>query len=903
MRKIILILVGLIGYISLFSQLDITKRNVTVTQNFHVRGDSVLNAGEVITTKVDSSVIADTSEYSKTIQGKDTVWIKSLSSGSYTLPTMSTTVKGGAKVGYGHIMNGDSINVDTSKIGKKYYSGAHIRIDGNNKVNLGDSATSDATTINIDGSIADNDLFTLGGTNPFLSTSITSSSIDLIQKSSGKTYGNVILGIDGVIMKGYSPTRSKTFEIHADSSQCAILRTTAANDSVPLKFINNSTTSAVIWAKGNELYFKNNSGTSKTLTELASGASIDTTKTPLIGHYATQYDLSLKQNVLTKPVTTPNDGVSGFIPHYATSTTIDSTKLFYNPASRRFSFGGINPGSQVEIVSETSALTRGLDIVQNSPGGYASLHFKKSRGTNASPTAITNGEYIGIFFGMPYTGTGYIYTSSFGYIVNGTVTPTSIPTDFFISTGASNDPGITNTRLYINSSGYTGFGGTLTPKFTLDVNGSTRIIGANSLILGGTSTSDADYVFSTVNTSNVIENYPRADLNTSWTLKNAAKTTTLLNADFTNKTVTIGDTLKAPIVKSSIAQLKLVDNLNKMNMKLDQTKFSFYYNADSLFRIKSDTVYSHKVFKPISVWSTGSVNASYFQMLYGGMSTTLQTTASGLGITNNVGTAFPITMSSGGYGSAILKSGLTTTNVFQINRAFDANNNTVTGYLIDVVDNPTNVNGTIGGGVIKAQVGTMTKIVDLNPRATYNLYTFGSYRDLTDSTTIYRIKDSATVVLKVDAKGYIHNDNPHAVSQFMDSSIVIALTQNVWVQITGATKQTWPTTEYVGFTDNGDTIISAYSGDFNLAYEVNLLGVSSKDYEYRMMKKRGATTTTIWSYKITSSGNAVLRSIRSYLEDVLPNDRYWIELRSTSVSPGNTTIYGGRMICTTQHLD
>lgn len=45
--KKIFILIGLFFSLAAFSQLDITKRNVIVTQNFHVRGDSVLNASEV----------------------------------------------------------------------------------------------------------------------------------------------------------------------------------------------------------------------------------------------------------------------------------------------------------------------------------------------------------------------------------------------------------------------------------------------------------------------------------------------------------------------------------------------------------------------------------------------------------------------------------------------------------------------------------------------------------------------------------------------------------------------------------------------------------------------------------------------------------------------------------------
>jgi len=796
-----------------------------------------------------------------------------------------------------------------------YSPGVHIRIGADKSINLGDAATSNATTINIDGSVADNDMFSIGPTNPFMLISGTSNSINLTQKTGALSYAEAILDVSGSKFIGYSPTRSKAFEIHADSSQCAILRSAAPSDSVPLKFINNATTSAVIWAKGNELYFKNNSGTSKTLTELATDAVIDTTKTPLPGHYGTQYDLSLK---VDKSTTINSKALTGNIvlnkADFALTDTVDDddnygllSSYYYNKLKNaNFISGTLTPGQVIYALSSTSV------------GGSSGLTFNSTTGT----MTIGAGTVQNLLIGSPGTTAtkGFFMdnTSTFGF--SSVATPGSVSNfinNFNSNTGlvikrVSTGTGgflecwdyVTNPKLVVTKDGYLGIGmSAANTHFAIEVDGSQQIVGEGSFLLGGTSATPGDYVFVTKNTSNIIENYPRADLNTTWTLKNAGKTTTLLNADFTNKTITIGDTLKAPVFKSSVTQFKMVSNYNKMSMKLDSTKFAFYYNSDSLFRIKKDTVYSHKVFKPISVKSTGAVNASYFQMIYGGMSTTLQTTASGLGITNNVGTAFPITMSSGGYGNIALKSGLTTTDVFTINRDFDANTNTVTGYLLPFVDNPTNVTGTIGGGILKAQVGTMTKIIDLNPRATYNLYTFGSYRNLDDTTTLFRLRDSVTTVLKVDAKGYIHNNTPHAAQTFLDSSLIISLTQDVWVQVTNTGKDLFPASDLEDFTDSGDTLICSKDGDFYINWEVNLLGVDSKDYEYRIMRKRGATSTDIWHYKISSSGKASLRPFKKYLYDVVANDRYWIELRSTSSAPGNVTIYNGELICFPIHLN
>lgn len=155
----------------------------------------------------------------------------------------------------------------------------------------------------------------------------------------------------------------------------------------------------------------------------------------------------------------------------------------------------------------------------------------------------------------------------------------------------------------------------------------------------------------------------------------------------------------------------------------------------------------------------------------------------------------------------------------------------------------------------------------------------------------------------VDSSGYYRGNSPHAISQFMDSTITISLTQNVWVQITNTWKNLWPSDEFVSFTESYDTIITSIKGDFIYNNEVNLLGIDSKDYEYRIMRRRNNVSSAIWHYKISSSGKAVLREINSYIKDALIGDRYWIELRSTSSTPGNVTIYGGRMRFTTLHLD
>lgn len=64
--------------------------------------------------------------------------------GTYTLPTASTTVKGGIMIGNGLSMNGDSLNV-TLQAGSNYVAGTNVTINGNT-ISAGGSTYSAATT-------------------------------------------------------------------------------------------------------------------------------------------------------------------------------------------------------------------------------------------------------------------------------------------------------------------------------------------------------------------------------------------------------------------------------------------------------------------------------------------------------------------------------------------------------------------------------------------------------------------------------------------------------------------------------------------------------------------------------------------------------------------------------------
>jgi len=130
-----------------------------------------------------------------------------------------------------------------------------------------------------------------------------------------------------------------------------------------------------------------------------------------------------------------------------------------------------SPEGRFTIVDNITTFNRGLSVSQNtSDTAGGKINFQKSRGTQTSPLAVQNGDYSAVFGFRNYTLAGsYIQNSVFGVRVNGTVTSTSVPIDFFISTSATNDQDAFlngTVRLLINSIGNVGIG-TTNPSYPL----------------------------------------------------------------------------------------------------------------------------------------------------------------------------------------------------------------------------------------------------------------------------------------------------------------------------------------------------------------------------------------------------------------------------------------------------
>lgn len=114
--------------------------------------------------------------------------------------------------------------------------------------------------------------------------------------------------------------------------------------------------------------------------------------------------------------------------------------------------GTATPQSQVYAVDSTGTnVQRGMVTAQHSNTTTAAvIQFKRSRGTEAAPLALSSGDNGGAFHSLLYDSANYLLTASIVFSVNGAVTAGSVPTDIVFYAGSnSNRP----ERMRLRSNG------------------------------------------------------------------------------------------------------------------------------------------------------------------------------------------------------------------------------------------------------------------------------------------------------------------------------------------------------------------------------------------------------------------------------------------------------------------
>ena len=131
------------------------------------------------------------------------------------------------------------------------------------------------------------------------------------------------------------------------------------------------------------------------------------------------------------------------------------TKFVVNDA-RRVGAGTTAPIVSLHAASDSGTdLARGILSAQHNSGAQAAyVQFMKSRGTEVSPLAVYTGDFIGFFDTQVYSGptNGYLNTAGFGFVVDGAVTSTTVPSAATFYTGTSVGAGRAE-RMRISSTG------------------------------------------------------------------------------------------------------------------------------------------------------------------------------------------------------------------------------------------------------------------------------------------------------------------------------------------------------------------------------------------------------------------------------------------------------------------
>ena len=172
-----------------------------------------------------------------------------------------------------------------------------------------------------------------------------------------------------------------------------------------------------------------------------------------------------------------------------------------------------------------------------------------------------------------------------------------------------------------------------------------------------------------------------------------------------------------------------------------------------------------------------------------------------------------------------------------------------------------------------------------------------------NTSNFFETQVNSLTKVSIDYTGYLHNYKPTFSSVFYDSTRVIELDQNTPVIISNQWGNLWPNTKLVGFTENKDTAIVSYAGNYNLTFDFNSNVSASANFHYYIKKRAANSTakTTVYRKEVSNSGTTVNRNI-TLNYDFSVGDRIWIEVENIS-NGTDITVYGGTYSITANYLN
>jgi hypothetical protein len=298
--------------------------------------------------------------------------------------------------------------------------------------------------------------------------------------------GNFILG-NGVVDNGHKLEVTGTLALRASASASAATQvpvfiadpsgtTRELVTRTPAQLLGDAGAISGTGASGQVAYFN---GT----TSLTSSATFAFTPTSqlLVNNSVTAASAIARGTNLTPTLTAAanNDVLVG----------LDINPTFTNGAFTGVRNFGLRVGSffnvdvanqSLNLINESAGTTnRGIAIYQNNNGVQAAaMQFYKSRGTNASPTAVTSGDIVGAFAFNSYVGSAY--TTDRALFGANMATTTGIGIYFIAgSTNSNYNPSvyIHPTNNVVIGSSQSILSGITDTGFRLDVNGTARVQG------------------------------------------------------------------------------------------------------------------------------------------------------------------------------------------------------------------------------------------------------------------------------------------------------------------------------------------------------------------------------------------------------------------------------------------